>query len=92
MRTVSSLQKLTRAPRFLITVLLAVSLAACSLAFAAAVSLTDMTDAQLAPSAIPQLLGPITQAGRKGWECTPERAATAKRADAAELPAEGMPP
>ncbi|MDQ6929513.1 MAG: hypothetical protein M3126_02440 [Candidatus Eremiobacteraeota bacterium] len=88
----SSLHKLGRAPRFLITFLLAVSLAACTLAFAAAVSLTDLNDSKLAPSGTPQLLGPITQAGRKGWECTPERAAAAKSPISAALPSAGLQP
>jgi hypothetical protein len=39
----------------------------------------------LAPQA-PALLGPITSAGRIGWECKPERAAAAKGSHEAELP------
>ena len=39
------------------------------------------------PSALPALLGPIDEVGRKGWNCTPERAAAAKDPRAAELPA-----
>lgn len=34
----------------------------------------------------PALLGPITSAGRKGWECKPERAAAAAGSHQAELP------
>lgn len=34
----------------------------------------------------PALLGPITSAGRKGWECKPERAAAATGSHQAELP------
>ncbi len=42
--------------------------------------------AGLAPSAAPGLLGPITERGRTGWDCAPERAARARKAAAAELP------
>ena len=42
--------------------------------------------ATLVTSAPPALLGPITETGRTGWNCAPERAATAKTAAAAELP------
>ena len=40
----------------------------------------------LVTSAPPALLGPITETGRTGWNCAPERAATAKTAAAAGLP------
>ncbi len=40
----------------------------------------------LAASAPPALLGPITEAGRAGWDCAPEHAATARTATAAGLP------
>jgi len=42
--------------------------------------------ATLVTSAPPALLGPITETGRTGWNCAPERAATAKTAAAAGLP------
>ena len=42
--------------------------------------------ASLATSAPPALLGPITESGRTGWDCAPERAATARTAAAAGLP------
>jgi hypothetical protein len=45
----------------------------------------------LAPQA-PALLGPITSAGRIGWECKPERAAAAKGSHEAELPPPGPSP
>ena len=35
----------------------------------------------------PGLLAPITEAGRNGWNCAPERAAVAVTARGAELPA-----
>jgi hypothetical protein len=41
----------------------------------------------IVPSALPALLGPIDEVGRKGWNCVPERAAAAKNPRAAELPA-----
>jgi hypothetical protein len=47
----------------------------------------DALDAvHLAPSAIPELLGPINAHGRAGWDCAPERAAQAANAAHAELP------
>jgi hypothetical protein len=42
--------------------------------------------ASLATSSPPALLGPITESGRTGWDCAPERAATARSASAAGLP------
>ena len=42
--------------------------------------------ASLVTSAPPALLGPITEAGRTGWDCAPEHAATARTAPAAGLP------
>lgn len=43
-------------------------------------------ESALAPSADPMLLGPITEAGRKGWACKPEQAAAARHWRRAELP------
>ena len=40
------------------------------------------------PSAPADLLGPITESGRAGWNCAPELAASAVTARAAELPAD----
>jgi hypothetical protein len=40
----------------------------------------------LAVSAPPALMGPITENGRTGWDCAPERAARARTATAAGLP------
>ncbi len=40
----------------------------------------------LVPSSAPALLGPITETGRTGWDCLPERTARATSARAAELP------
>lgn len=67
---------------------LALALGSTGFAIAGAVSLQDVANANLAPSSVPALLGPITEAGRKGWACTPERAAAAKNSVAAELPSE----
>ncbi len=63
-----------------------VALAACAGAAAAADLLLDDPAAAVAPSAAPALLGPITETGRTGWDCAPERAATARTAAAAGLP------
>lgn len=56
-------------------------------AIANAAAAQDMLAGQLTPSTAPALLGPITSAGRKGWDCKPEHAAAATTAHAAELPA-----
>jgi hypothetical protein len=45
-----------------------------------------MLAGQLIAADVPAMLGPITSAGRKGWECKPERAASAQGSQAAELP------
>jgi hypothetical protein len=49
-------------------------------------SVNDLEAARLLPSAIPALLGPITEGGRAGWECAPERAAQSTSPAKAELP------
>lgn len=63
-----------------------VVIAGAGLTVARAVSLDDLSSVQLLPSDPPALLGPITQTGRKGWDCTPERAASATSSQDAELP------
>jgi hypothetical protein len=49
-------------------------------------SLEDALAAQFAPSGAPDLLAAITSAGRKGWDCKPERAASAVASADAVLP------
>lgn len=61
-------------------------------AVAGAASVESLLEGGMAPSAAPSLLGPITEAGRTGWACQPERAAAAKHAGDAELPAETTQP
>jgi hypothetical protein len=73
--------------RVLATALLAGAFFSGHLALAGAASLEAMLDGALIPSAGPVLLGPITSAGRVGWECKPERAAASAHAHDAELPA-----
>ncbi|MGD0471680.1 MAG: hypothetical protein ABSB70_00485 [Candidatus Velthaea sp.] len=68
--------------------LLAVLAAAGGAALSAEATLDDLARSQLQPSASADLLGPITESGRVGWDCTPEHAARAARAQAAELPAD----
>ena len=68
--------------------LLAVLAAAGGIAMGAQATLEDLGHAQLQPSAWADLLGPITESGRVGWECMPERAARAGNARGAELPAD----
>jgi hypothetical protein len=64
---------------------LALAIAACVSA-AAGAELVLGGPESLTPSAPPGLLGPITEGGRKGWDCAPERAARAHTAAAAGLP------
>ncbi len=81
-----------RALRSLLYALLAaaaISLAAAG--FAGASSIEAMLEGSLQPSAAPALLGPITESGRTGWACKPERAAAATDARAAELPSTDTP-
>jgi hypothetical protein len=61
-------------------------------ALAGAASLQEMLDGTLTPSSAPALLGPITSAGRIGWQCKPERAASSKDARDSELPASSSTP
>ncbi len=55
-------------------------------AIGAEATLDELAQPQLSPSPLADLLGPITEAGRTGWKCTPERAASAHAARAADLP------
>ena len=71
----------------LATALLAGSFFCGRVALAGAAQAQDLLAGQLIPSAAPALLGAITSAGRKGWDCKPERAASAAGWNAAELPA-----
>jgi hypothetical protein len=61
------------------------ALGACAGAAMGAEMLLD-DPGSLVPSATPSLLGPITESGRKGWDCAPEHAATARTATSAGLP------
>jgi hypothetical protein len=78
--------------RMLAAALLTGALFCGRFALAGAASLQEMLDGALAPSAAPALLGPITSAGRVGWECKPERAAASAHAHDAELPANPSTP
>jgi hypothetical protein len=62
------------------------ALGACAGAAAGAELLAGDPSASLVTSALPALLGPITESGRTGWDCAPEHAATARTAAAAGLP------
>lgn len=55
-------------------------------AFAHAGSVSAIDASGLLPSDAPALLGPINEKGRTGWECKPERAASAVAPKAADLP------
>lgn len=60
--------------------------ASAGIALAGAVSLDDSLTAGVASVEVPSLLAPILSAGRKGWDCTPERAASTRQASEADLP------
>ncbi len=75
---------MTNARPAIVAVLLA--LGACTGAAVAAELLLDDPATAVAPSRVPDVLGPITESGRTGWDCVPERAATARSARAAGLP------
>lgn len=61
-------------------------------AVAGADSLENLLAGALMPSAAPALLGPITAEGRVGWQCKPERAASATPWREAELPTDPRTP
>ncbi len=91
MKAMSSLLRWYRGARLLLVLVFAIALTATGFALAGAVSLQGLANPNLSPSGVPELLGPITQSGRKGWECMPERAAAATRVSNAELPAGSQP-
>ena len=68
------------------TMALALVAAIVGIALGAEGSLEGLGGGALQPSDPPALLAPIAEAGRKGWDCVPERAAVAVTAKAAELP------
>lgn len=72
----------------LLAVFLAGSFFGARAALAGAAQAEDLLAGQLVPSATPSLLGAITSAGRKGWDCKPEHAASSASWNAAELPSE----
>lgn len=82
-------------PKLSFRALLYAGLLAAAVALGAGIagarSLETMLDGTLVPSAAPALLGPITEAGRTGWACKPERAAGATKARDAELPSADSP-
>ena len=51
-------------------------------------SVDELNGAILAPSSLPAILGPISDLGRAGWDCAPERAARSERVVHAELPSD----
>jgi hypothetical protein len=73
-------------PRFVLSGLLALAAAGAGIAYANAPSLDIRSADALMPSEPPVLLAPITQAGRKGWECKPEQAAATAERHEAMLP------
>lgn len=84
------MKAMSRRPKFrsmLLILAACAALAGGAYGFSGAASLETALEGALAPSAAPSLLGPITESGRKGWECKPEQAAAASHAGGAELPA-----
>jgi hypothetical protein len=81
---------MSRPARSLLAVALAAAVLLCGrAAVGSAAQLEQLLEGQLVPSSAPALLGPITAAGRTGWECRPERAAAAAGWQDARLPAPG---
>lgn len=70
----------------LVAVFVAATILCSYFAIASAAGVEDMLAGQLIPSAAPSLLGPITSAGRKGWDCKPEHVAAAPHWRSGELP------
>ncbi|HLI95773.1 MAG TPA: hypothetical protein VKT72_06765 [Candidatus Baltobacteraceae bacterium] len=70
----------------LVVVLSATAIGGAALGVASGASVESMLEGALQPSSAPSLLGPITEAGRKGWACKPEQAAAAQDWHRAELP------
>jgi len=66
--------------------LFAVAAGGAAVGVGSAASIESALQDALQPSAAPALLGPITEAGRKGWACKPEQAASARHWQDAELP------
>ncbi len=75
----------------LCAVLLTAAAGGAAAGIAGAASVESTLEGALQPSAAPSLLGPITEAGRKGWACKPEQAASAKHWRDAELPDSAAP-
>jgi len=70
----------------LVAALLTSAAGGAAVGVAGAASVESMLDGALVPSSAPALLGPITEAGRKGWACKPEQAASARHWQDADLP------
>lgn len=82
----------TLVPRLLAVAFLASILVCGRFAVAEAASVEEMLAGALTPSPAAPLLGPITSAGRVGWKCKPERAASADGWRESELPADPSSP
>jgi hypothetical protein len=72
-----------------LTLLLLVFLTVAGTAIGAEVSLSELLGRPQTASIMVDTLGPITEVGRKGWDCKPEHAAVASSAAKAELPESG---
>ncbi len=72
--------------RIMIASLLFLAAAGLGVAYANAGAMAGLALESLLPSSTAGLLGPISEEGRTGWACRPERAAAARGPKAAELP------
>jgi hypothetical protein len=72
--------------RFALAGLLLAATIGARVAYANAPSLGALSADALIPSEPPALLEPITETGRTGWACRPERAAAASNWRDADLP------
>lgn len=72
--------------RLILVGLLIVSAICLRVGIAGAADVSALGADSLTPSAFPDLLGAITESGRVGWACRPEKAAESKSARMAELP------
>lgn len=75
-----------RAALGIVATSLALLVTVAGIALAAEGALEGLGAVVLQPSDVPALLAPISEAGRTGWDCTPEHAAVASLAKNAELP------
>jgi hypothetical protein len=82
----------TLVPRLLAVAFIAAAMLCGRFALASTQSLEELLAGAMTPSASAPLLGPITSAGRVGWQCKPERAASSQGWREADLPSDPVTP